>query len=136
MPQIESVDDLSHDWTTDVLRYEQTWVLGLTTYQALIVAAPFIVLMLAQAWVLAIFGSVAAYALIREFKFLGHRTLGMYLLERLFYRPHEITLPLVLPAGSGAALLRDWDDSVMMAVGQDFVWEVAPDAAAEVKDER
>jgi hypothetical protein len=115
---IQSVDDLQYDWPPNVLRYEQRFLFGLTVTDLLVVAGCMILPMMVH-MLLGLIGGLAGLLMVKRFDGLGDRRLPEYLLARLRHRfnRHPITLPHILPAGTGSFDITDLDGNLLARFG-------------------
>ena len=115
---IRSVDDLQYDWPPNVLRYEQRFLFGLTVTDLLVVAGCMILPMMVHV-LLGLIGGLAGLLMVKRFDGLGDRRLPEYLLARLRHRfnRHPITLPHILPAGTGSFDITDLDGNLLARFG-------------------
>ena len=117
---IQSVDDLQYEWPPNVLRYEQRFLFGLTVTDLLAVAGCMILPMMIHV-LLGLLGGIGGLLLVKRFDGLGDRRLPEYLLARLHHRFNRqaITLPRILPAGSGGFEITDMDGNLLARFGSD-----------------
>lgn len=115
---LQSVDDIQYDWPPNVLRYEQRFLFGLTVTDLLVVAGCMILPMMVHV-LLGLIGGLAGLLLVKRFDGLGDRRLPEYLLARLRHRfnRHPITLPHILPAGTGSFDITDLDGNLLARFG-------------------
>jgi hypothetical protein len=115
---LQSVDDIQYDWPPNVLRYEQRFLFGLTVTDLLVVAGCMILPMMVHV-LLGLIGGLAGLLLVKRFDGLGDRKLPEYLLARLRHRfnRHPITLPHILPAGTGSFDITDLDGNLLARFG-------------------
>ena len=115
---LQSVDDIQYDWPPNVLRYEQRFLFGLTVTDLLVVAGCMILPMMVHV-LLGLIGGLAGLLLVKRFDGLGDRRLPEYLLVRLRHRfnRHPITLPHILPAGTGSFDITDLDGNLLARFG-------------------
>jgi hypothetical protein len=115
---LQSVDDIQYDWPPNVLRYEQRFLFGLTVTDLLVVAGCMILPMMVHV-LLGLIGGLAGLLLVKRFDGLGDRRLPEYLLARLRHRfnRHPITLPHILPAGTGSFEITDLDGNLLARFG-------------------
>ncbi len=115
---LQSVDDIQYDWPPNVLRYEQRFLFGLTVTDLLVVAGCMILPMMVHV-LLGLIGGLAGLLLVKRFDGLGDRRLPEYLLARLRHRFNRrpITLPHILPAGTGSFDITDLDGNLLARFG-------------------
>jgi hypothetical protein len=115
---LQSVDDIQYDWPPNVLRYEQRFLFGLTVTDLLVVAGCMILPMMVHV-LLGLIGGLAGLLMVKRFDGLGDRRLPEYLLARLRHRfnRHPITLPHILPAGTGSFDITDLDGNLLARFG-------------------
>jgi hypothetical protein len=101
-----------------VLRYEQRFLFGLTVTDLLVVAGCMILPMMVHV-LLGLIGGLAGLLLVKRFDGLGDRRLPEYMLARLRHRfnRHPITLPHILPAGTGSFDITDLDGNLLARFG-------------------
>jgi hypothetical protein len=117
---IQSVDDLQYDWPPNVLRYEQRFLFGLTVTDLLVIAGCMILPMMVHI-LLGLLGGLGGLLLVKRFDGLGDRRLPDYLLARLRHRfdLKLVTLPRILPAGTGSFEITDLDGNLLARFGTD-----------------
>jgi hypothetical protein len=117
---IQSVDDLQYDWPPNVLRYEQRFLFGLTITDLLIIAGCMILPMMVHI-LLGLLGGLGGLLLVKRFDGLGDRRLPDYLLARLRHRFDRklVTLPRILPPGTGGFEITDLNGNVLAHFGSD-----------------
>ena len=120
MERPQTVDDLSHEWPPDVLRYESRYFLGLTLNEMLLIAIPGVGLLLTGGLALGVLGFVGAFLSVKKFEALGGRRFPVYVAARLLHarRNRVLTLPLIMPAGGEAVIMTTWDGTEMLRIGE------------------
>ena len=114
----KAIDNLQYDWPPNVLRYEQRFLFGLTVTDLLVMAGCMILPMMVH-FLLGLLGGLAGLLLVKRFDGLGDRRLPWYLLARLKHRFNRrpITLPHILPAGTGSFDITDLDGNLLARFG-------------------
>jgi hypothetical protein len=118
--EIQTVDDLQYDWPPNVLRYEQRFLFGLTVTDLLVIAGCMILPMMVHV-LLGLLGGIAGLLLVKRFDGLSDRRLPEYLLARLRHRFNRrvVTLPRILPAGTGGFEITDLDGNLLARFGSE-----------------
>ena len=120
MERPQTVDDLSHEWPPDVLRYESRYFLGLTLNEMLMIAIPGVALLLAGGFILGVLGFAGAFLSVKKFEALGGRRFPVYVVARLLHarRNSALTLPLIMPTGGEAVMVTTWDGEEVLRIGE------------------
>src|SRR5687768_4399109 len=120
-PRDASVDDLSHEWPPDVLRYDLRFVFGLTVNDLLVIAMPTILLIPLIGLLGGLAGLVAGFLAVRRFESLGERRVTEYLAARLVHTFRDakepVLLPLIMPAGLEEIQITTWEGEELARIG-------------------
>ncbi len=126
--RIESVDDLRYAMPQNVLSYETKFWGGLTLFDMIAIAIPFIAIsavtrgsMKIGGLILAALGSLVGFLVVRKWEGLGHRSLISYLVARVVHSIQQpvVEMPLIIPrsVGQERVTLRTWSGDTLLTIG-------------------